>query len=76
MTNAIVAADQVVERMRHASACSPTASPMRLRVDEHTSEPPYIWLHPDGSSMAWIVVDIGERDWSKLAYQFGHEPVT
>ncbi len=23
--------------------------------------------------MAWIIVDIGERDWSKLAYQFGHE---
>ena len=22
---------------------------------------------------AWIVVDIGPRDWSKLAYQFGHE---
>jgi hypothetical protein len=23
--------------------------------------------------MAWIIVDISERDWSKLAYQFGHE---
>ena len=23
--------------------------------------------------MAWIIVDIGDRDWSKLAYQFGHE---
>lgn len=23
--------------------------------------------------MAWITVDVGERDWSKLAYQFGHE---
>jgi hypothetical protein len=47
--------------------------PTRLRIDEHTSGPPYVWLHPDGSTMAWIVVDIGERDWSKLAYQFGHE---
>jgi hypothetical protein len=23
--------------------------------------------------MAWVIVHIGERDWSKLAYQFGHE---
>jgi hypothetical protein len=23
--------------------------------------------------LAWVIVDIGERDWSKLAYQFGHE---
>ena len=23
--------------------------------------------------MAWIIVDIGERAWSQLAYQFGHE---
>jgi hypothetical protein len=47
--------------------------PTRLRVDEHTSGSPAVWLHADGSSMAWIIVDIGERDWTKLAYQFGHE---
>jgi hypothetical protein len=47
--------------------------PTRLRVDEHTSGPPAIWLHPDGSSMAWVIVDVGERAWSQLAYQFGHE---
>ena len=47
--------------------------PMRLRVDEHASGSPAIWLHPDGSSMAWIIVDIGERAWAQLAYQFGHE---
>ncbi|ESY89738.1 hypothetical protein [Mesorhizobium sp. LNHC229A00] len=41
--------------------------PTRLRVDEHTSGTPAIWLRPDGSSMAWIIVDIGERDWSRLA---------
>jgi hypothetical protein len=23
--------------------------------------------------MAWVIVNVGERDWSKLAYQFGHE---
>ncbi|AMY04359.1 hypothetical protein AB0V79_20100 [Mesorhizobium ciceri] len=71
------AADQVVERMRHACLDGvrllSDRQPTRLRVDEHTSGAPAIWLHPDGSSMAWIIVDIGERDWSKLAYQFGHE---
>ena len=71
------AADQVIERMRHACLDGvrlvSDRQPTRLRVDEHTSGPPAVWLHPDGSSMAWIIVDIGERDWSKLAYQFGHE---
>lgn len=71
------AADQVVERMRHACLDGvrllSDRQPTRLCVDEHTSGQPAIWLHPDGSSMAWIIVDIGERDWSKLAYQFGHE---
>ncbi|WP_246505789.1 hypothetical protein [Mesorhizobium silamurunense] len=71
------AAEQVIERMRHACLDGirllSDRQPMRLRVDEHTSGQPAIWLHPDGSSLAWIIVDIGERDWSKLAYQFGHE---
>ncbi|QKC78803.1 hypothetical protein EB233_27615 [Mesorhizobium erdmanii] len=71
------AAVQVLERMRHACLDGvrllSDRQPTRLRVDEHTSGTPAIWLHPDGSSMAWIIVDIGERDWSKLAYQFGHE---
>jgi len=71
------AADQVLERMR--SACLRDVrlvsdrQPTRLRVEEHRSGYPAIWLHSDGSSMAWIIVDIGDRDWSKLAYQFGHE---
>jgi hypothetical protein len=70
-------ADRVIERMRHA--CLDDVRPLsdrqptRLRVEEHTSGPPAVWLHPDGSSMAWVIVDVGERDWSKLAYQFGHE---
>jgi hypothetical protein len=70
-------AEQVVERMRHSCLDGirlvSDRQPTRLRVDEHTSGNPAIWLHPDGSTMAWIIVDIGERDWSKLAYQFGHE---
>jgi hypothetical protein len=47
--------------------------PTRIRVDEHSSGPPAIWLHRDMSSTAWIIVDIGQRAWSQLAYQFGHE---
>ncbi len=71
------AAAHVVERMRHACLDGirlvSDDQPDRLRVEEHTSGSPAIWLHPDGSSLGWIIVDIGERDWSKLAYQFGHE---
>ncbi|UCI29382.1 hypothetical protein [Mesorhizobium sp. B4-1-4] len=70
-------AEQVIEHMRHACLDGvrliSDRQPTRLRVDEHTSGSPAVWLHPDGSSMAWIIVDIGDRDWSKLAYQFGHE---
>jgi hypothetical protein len=70
-------ADLVVERMRHACLDGvrllSDRQPTRLRVDEHTSGWPAVWLHADGSSMAWIIVDIGQQDWSKLAYQFGHE---
>jgi hypothetical protein len=47
--------------------------PAKLRVDEHTSGPPHIWLHDENPDTAWIVVDIGALDWCKLAYQFGHE---
>jgi hypothetical protein len=47
--------------------------PADLRVEDHSSGPPAIWLHADPPRTAWIIVDIGERDWSKLAYQFGHE---
>lgn len=47
--------------------------PARLRVDDHSTGPPYVWLHSDHPDTAWIVVDIGARDWSKLCYQFGHE---
>ncbi len=71
------AANQVVELMRHSCLDGvrllSDRQPTRLRVDEHTSGPPAIWLHPDGSSTAWIIVDIGQRAWSQLAYQFGHE---
>src|SRR5204862_1357480 len=45
----------------------------RVRVEEHPSGPPSIWLHKDPPKTAWIIVDVGPRDWCKLAYQFGHE---
>jgi hypothetical protein len=71
------AVEQVLDHTRHACLDGirllSDRQPGRLRVDEHSSGQPAIWLHPDGSDMAWIIVDIGERDWSKLAYQFGHE---
>jgi hypothetical protein len=71
------AAKHVLERMRGACfdgvRLVSDGQPDRLRVDEHPSGSPAIWLHPDGASVGWIIVDVGERDWSKLAYQFGHE---
>ncbi len=71
------AALQVVERMRTVSLegfnLISDDQPDHLRVEERSSGPPAVWLHADGTAMAWIIVDIGERDWSRLAYQFGHE---
>ena len=45
----------------------------KLRVENHSSGPPHIWLHKEQSDTAWIVVDIGALDWCKLSYQLGHE---
>ncbi|MBV8188760.1 MAG: hypothetical protein JO339_16090 [Alphaproteobacteria bacterium] len=47
--------------------------PSGLRVENHASGNPAIWLHNEPSTTAWIIVNVGARDWSKLAYQFGHE---
>lgn len=47
--------------------------PDRLHVDNHPSGWPAVWLHNDHTNTAWIIVDIGPADWSKLSYQFGHE---
>jgi len=47
--------------------------PARLRVDNHAEGRPAVWLHADRTSTAWVIVDIGPRDWCKLCYQFGHE---
>jgi hypothetical protein len=71
------AAALVISRMREVSLSGvrllSDRQPDRLRIDEHSSGPPAIWLHKDPPTTAWIIVDIGARDWCKLAYQFGHE---
>lgn len=71
------AADLVVERMRRVCLegvdLVSDRQPAWLQVELRKSGMPAIWLHRQNSEMAWIIVNIGERDWSKLAYQFGHE---
>jgi hypothetical protein len=70
-------AAQVVTRMRAVCLAGvrllSDRQPQKLRVDDHVSGPPYVWLHRDQPTTAWVIVDIGPRDWCKLAYQFGHE---
>jgi hypothetical protein len=71
------AANIVVEHMRHACLDGvrliSDRQPTRLRVDGHKAGFPAVWLHADGSTMAWIIVNIGQQAWAQLAYQFGHE---
>src|SRR5262245_8616067 len=71
------AAVAVISRMREASLAGSSLlsdrQPSRLRVENRTSGNPAIWLHSDAGTVAWIIVNVGGRDWSKLAYQFGHE---
>jgi hypothetical protein len=70
-------ASAVIARMREACLSDlqlhSDRQPERLRVDDHTSGSPAIWLHSDPATTAWIIVDVGTRDWCNLAYQFGHE---
>jgi hypothetical protein len=47
--------------------------PRQIWVDNHESGPPSVWLHTYPQDVSWIIVDVGDRDWSRLAYQFGHE---
>src|SRR5579863_8599977 len=67
----------VISRMREACLSGvrllSDRQPAKLRVDDHATGPPFVWLHDENPDTAWIVVDIGARDWCKLAYQFGHE---
>lgn len=47
--------------------------PVAIVIERRSNHPPAIWLQSSRPDCAWTIVDIGERDWSKLAYQFGHE---
>ena len=71
------AAKLVVERMRQACLDGvrlvSDRQPKGLRIDEHPFGPRAVWLHSEPSDVASVIVDIGERDWSKLAYQLDHE---
>jgi hypothetical protein len=71
------AAFRVLARMREVSLAGieliSDQQPEKLRIDEHSSGPPAIWLHKDPPQTAWIIVDTGPLDWCKLSYQFGHE---
>jgi len=54
-------AKTVVERMRLSCLDGvrlvSDRQPTRLRVDRHTSGSPAVWLHPDGSTTAWVITD-------------------
>ena len=47
--------------------------PSGVRVERRPSGPPAVWLHSAEAQLAWVFINVGERDWSRLAYQFGHE---
>jgi hypothetical protein len=68
---------RVLSRMREVSLegvrLLSDRQPDKLHVDDHANGLPALWLHDDHTDTAWIVVDIGPADWSKLTYQFGHE---
>jgi hypothetical protein len=68
---------RVLLRMREVSLAGmrlfSDRQPARFYVENHLSGSPAVWLHNDRGDVAWIIVDIGPRDWCKLAYQFGHE---
>lgn len=67
----------VVARMRDACLAGTRLvsdrQPRGLRVENRAPGNPAIWLHPEPAGVAWVVVAVGERDWCRLAYQFGHE---
>jgi len=44
----------------------------RIRVEQRGQGYPAVWLN-NQPGLAWIFVNVGPADWSKLAYQFGHE---
>jgi hypothetical protein len=47
--------------------------PAKIRVEDHLSGSPAVWLHADNPDTASIILDVTAARWSQLAYQFGHE---
>src|SRR6185312_68066 len=47
--------------------------PRRLRVDQHGTGPPSVWLQTRDPDLAVVNIDVPAHDWPRLAYQFGHE---
>lgn len=47
--------------------------PKMFYIENRKEGPPAIWLHSDRPETASIIVNVGDADWCKLAYQFGHE---
>lgn len=47
--------------------------PTALQVQNRSVGAPAVWLHDESSTTAFILVNVGEADWCKLCYQFGHE---
>ena len=71
-------AKRVVSRMRDVCLGGVTLrsdrQPDGLFVDNRPSGTyPAIWLHTTPARTAWVLTCVGERDWCRLAYQFGHE---
>lgn len=73
----VTSVKQVLARMRDICLSGiPLLSdkqPSHICVENRDSGYPAIWLHFDAVPMAWIRVNVGDRDWCKLSYQFGHE---
>jgi len=67
----------VLTRMREVSLAGvklvSDRQPARIRIDEHPSGTPAIWLHRNPPKTAWVIVDVGPSAWCQLSYQFGHE---
>lgn len=67
----------VVTRMREACLSGvrllSDRQPRRLRVDQHGTGPPSVWLQTRDPDLAVVNVDVPAHDWPRLAYQFGHE---
>lgn len=67
----------IIERVRNVClrdvALHSDRQPSGLWVEDRNAGYPSIWVHDDPGTIAWIDVNVSDRDWRRLAYQFGHE---